>query len=346
VRGLERAQVRGPVAVSSGLRRPRGQVWPVPAPVAQRPVQRATGAPTGSEGVAAVVVAAGGVPAAVVVGPSLESSSMLRESSATRVDDSWACRSWAILSSLALCPAAPLDRVSLSCADWVGFLSSTSVWTLPDAWRSAAATAAAGTEAASRRRNSLKSRLWAATICRASVRDTSMDEASVGRSRTAPALTRLTLFPMKALGLARNMATSIWSSEALAGRLAAAMRPAVSPALTVTLREAPLEAPVVSDFSVAAGWSALAAGAAAARAGGATARAVAAGADGAAAAAGAGGLSAAAVAAFSGAGAGAAVLGGSNSSVYSRTSRPAAQLASSTMSTNGSLTGREPTRLR
>ena len=50
---------------------------------------------------------------------------------------------------------------------------------------------------------------------------------------------RLTLPPMKASGLARSIATSIWSSETLAGLLAAAILPAVSPACTVTCLPSP-----------------------------------------------------------------------------------------------------------
>jgi hypothetical protein len=52
----------------------------------------------------------------------------------------------------------------------------------------------------------------------------------LGISSTAPAFRRLTLPSTKASGLARSSATSIWSSEMLAGLLAPAILPAVSPA--------------------------------------------------------------------------------------------------------------------
>ena len=60
--------------------------------------------------------------------------------------------------------------------------------------------------------------------------------SSVGMSMTAPALMRLMLSPMKAFGLERNMATSIWSSDTLAGLMLAAIFPAVSPRVTTTVR--------------------------------------------------------------------------------------------------------------
>ena len=73
-------------------------------------------------------------------------------------------------------------------------------------------------------------------VWRASVGLTAAAAAPLGRSSTEPARMRLTLPSMKALGLACSMATSTWSSETLAGRLAMAMRPAVSPRCTVTWR--------------------------------------------------------------------------------------------------------------
>ena len=183
----------------------------------------------GAEGVAAPGVAVAGAPF------NLASSSTLRASSATRVAASFAWRSCAILSSaVPTAGAAPLDRVSLSCAGAAGFCSCTSACTWPAASRLPVSTAVAGTRPARRRRNSSKSRLWAAMICRASPEETLAAADSCGRSITAPALMRFTLSPMKALGLARSMATSIWSSDTLAGRLASAMRPAVSPARTRT----------------------------------------------------------------------------------------------------------------
>ena len=59
--------------------------------------------------------------------------------------------------------------------------------------------------------------------------------SALGMLTTAPALMRLMLPLMNALGLLRSMATSIWSSEMPVMAWAAAMRPAVSPVRTVTL---------------------------------------------------------------------------------------------------------------
>ena len=53
-------------------------------------------------------------------------------------------------------------------------------------------------------------------------------------SSTAPDLSRFMLPPMKASGLLFSKATSIWSSEMLAGLFCAAILPAVSPGLTAT----------------------------------------------------------------------------------------------------------------
>ena len=53
----------------------------------------------------------------------------------------------------------------------------------------------------------------------------------------APAFIRL-MFPlMKACGLFRSIATSIWSKDAPDGLYALAIRPAVSPFFTVMLRD-------------------------------------------------------------------------------------------------------------
>jgi len=122
----------------------------------------------------------------------------------------------------------------LSGAAVEGLRSSTWAWTLPDASRLADATGAAGAALASWRRNWLKSRDWAATIWRASRGEVACAVASSGTVSTAPERMRFTLPLMKALGLERSMATSIWSSETPAGRWAAAMRPAVSPVLMRT----------------------------------------------------------------------------------------------------------------
>ncbi len=162
----------------------------------------AAGAPTGAD-------------AALI----LFSSSMFLDSSAMRADASLACLSLASWSSAAFWPVmAPLDRVSLSGAAVAGFLSSTRACTVPLAERSAAATSAVGAAAASLRRKALKSRLCAARTWRASPTGVANAVASSGICSTAPALTRLTLPWMKASGLARISATSIWSSDTLAGR--------------------------------------------------------------------------------------------------------------------------------
>ena len=168
---------------------------------------------------------------------------MLRESSATRVEASLAWRSLAIFSSLAVCAGvAPLDSVSLSAAGAAGAASFTSVCTRPAAWRSATPTSASGAAPARRLRKSLKSRLCAVIVWRASLALIVPACSAVGRSTTAPALIRLTLPPMNAFGLERSMATSIWSNDTLAGRLAAAMRPAVSPGCTRTCPPPPVPA--------------------------------------------------------------------------------------------------------
>ncbi len=159
-------------------------------------------------------------------------------SSATRVAESLAARSRAIFSSLALAWTLPLDSVSLSGVAALGFFSSTVAWTLPLAWRWAPLSILlAGTPSASLRRNSLKSRLCATTVCLASDAGIAPASAAAGTSSTVPALSRLMLPPEKASGLARSMATSIWSSEIVGGLLAAAIAPAVSPGRTVTCFE-------------------------------------------------------------------------------------------------------------
>ena len=81
----------------------------------------------------------------------------------------------------------------------------------------------------------MKSRLWAATIWRASWAVVAVAWSLLGICTTLPARRRLTLPLTKAFGLARSMATSIWSSETPEGRWALASCPAVSPARTVTL---------------------------------------------------------------------------------------------------------------
>ena len=134
------------------------------------------------------------LPAAADAAPSLFRSVMFLDSSAIRVAASLACLSLASWSSAAFWPfTEPLDSVSLSGAVVAGFLSSTRVCTVPDAERSAAATAVVGAAPASLRRNSLKSLAWAARIWRASGAGVACAATSSGICSTAPALRRLTL---------------------------------------------------------------------------------------------------------------------------------------------------------
>ena len=109
--------------------------------------------------------AAADAPVAADAALILFSSEILRDSSAMRAAFSLDCLSCASFSSAPLgLLMAPLDRVSLSGAACAGRLSSTWVCTLPLALRLCVATSAEGADAASLRRKSLKSRLWAATI--------------------------------------------------------------------------------------------------------------------------------------------------------------------------------------
>lgn len=214
----------------------------------------ALAAPTGSA-IAGLAALAPPVTGALAV-PRRFRSAMFLFSSATREAASLAARSRAILSSTAgaLPCTAPLDRVSLSGVAAPGFFSSTLAWTLPDAWRSEVGVRDVGTPSASLRRNSLKSRLWATTVWRASSADTAVASSPVGTSSTEPALSLFTLPPMNASGLARSMATSIWSSEMFAGLFADAIRPAVSPACTVTCLLVP--APDGRGVAACRGWAA------------------------------------------------------------------------------------------
>ncbi len=196
------------------------------------------GTPGTSALIAAGVLAAGavaGAAPAAEAAPTLFRSLMFLDSSAMRALASLACLSFANWSSAAFWPLRePFERVSLSGAVVAGLRSSTWACTLPLAERSAEATVALGAASANLRRKVLKSRLWAARIWRASVLDTDLAVASSGICSTEPARTRFTLPWMNASGLARIMATSIWSRDTSAGRWAFAMRPAVSPGLTVT----------------------------------------------------------------------------------------------------------------
>ncbi len=158
-------------------------------------------------------------PAAADAAPSLFRSVMFLDNSAIRVAASPACLSLATFSSAAFCPCSdPFESVSLSGAAVAAFRSSTRVCTVPVAERWAAATSVEGAAPASLRRNSLKSRAWAARIWRASGAGVAWAAAWSGICSTAPALRRFTLPWMNASGLARIMATSIWSRETSAGR--------------------------------------------------------------------------------------------------------------------------------
>ena len=195
-------------------------------------------------------------------------------SSATRVEASFAARSRATFSSLALAWTLPLDSVSLSGVAATGFFSSTEACSRPLACRWAASIRLAGTPSASLRRNSLKSRLCATTVWLASAAEIALAWSAPGISRTAPALSRLTLPPPNASGLARSIATSIWSSETVVGLFAPAIALAVSPARTVTC----FELAEAADLGVAVDGAEGVFGAAAGRGAGAV-RATAAGGD-------------------------------------------------------------------
>ena len=206
-----------------------------------------TGAATGTvmlgaavlPALASAAVPAAALPAGAEAALSLFSSSMFLANSCARAAASLACLRWASCSSVDFLPcSAPLDRVSLSGVALPVRLSSVRVCTVPVAERSAAACCVTGAAPASLRRNSLKSRLCSAMIWRASVLDVVCASSVLGSCKTAPALMRWTLPWMKASGLPRIMATSIWSSETPPKRWVLARRPAVSPGLTVTLSAA------------------------------------------------------------------------------------------------------------
>ena len=164
-------------------------------------------------------------------------SAMFLDNSAMRLAAALASLSLAIFSSLAeagLPRTWPLERVSLSGAAPAGVRSSTLACTLPPAWRSAPSICVAGALPASFRRKALKSLLWARMVWLASLAEIALAACAPGISSRAPDLTRLTLPPMKASGLLRSSATSIWSSDTPAGLFCAAILPAVSPLFTVS----------------------------------------------------------------------------------------------------------------
>ena len=191
------------------------------------------GAGVVTAGAATAVSAAFGcaAPEATVVdaAPMLPRSLIFFANSALRLAASWASFSCAILSSAALACNAPLESVSLSGALTAAFLSSTLVWMLPTALRSAAATGTLGALAANLPRKSLKSRLCAITVCDASAAPMAVACSWLGMLSTAPARRRFRLPLVNASAFARNSATSIWSSDTCAGLTAAAILLAVSP---------------------------------------------------------------------------------------------------------------------
>ena len=220
------ASVAGAEAASAGMATSEGVLAAAAAPDAAASGAAGAVGVAGMAGVCTVTPAAGALaepagaalPVAAEAAPSLFRSLMFLESSAIRLAASSACLSLATCSSAAFCPfMEPLDSVSLSGAAVAGFLSSTRVCTAPEAERCAAATSVAGAAPASLRRNSLKSRAWATRIWRACGAGVASAAAWSGICKTAPAFRRLTLPCTKASGLARIMATSIWSSETPAG---------------------------------------------------------------------------------------------------------------------------------
>ena len=164
---------------------------------------------------------------------------MFLANSWARAEASLPCLRCANISSLVFLPCmAPLDKVSLSGTRAVALLSSVRVCTLPLALRCAPACSASGAAPARRRRKALKSRLCTAINWRAWPAGVAKASSWLGICKTEPAFRRLTLPCTKALGLARDMATSIWSSDTPCWRRALAMRPAVSPGVTRTVSSA------------------------------------------------------------------------------------------------------------
>ena len=216
------------------------------AVAAAAPTAAATGAGTtaglsiGNPGVLAADAAGAAAAAAgaadVAGAPAiLFKSPMFFDNSATRVVASLACLSLAILSSVAVLPCkAPLDNVSLSGVTAAPARSSTLACTLPPVWRLALSTCVIDAPSASFCRKSLKSFACATMILEASGPVSAPASPADGRFSTAPALKRLMLSPTNASGLLTSNATSIWSSEILAGLFCVAILLAVSPAFTVT----------------------------------------------------------------------------------------------------------------
>ncbi len=195
-------------------------------------------AATGAAGAGAAGAATGAGAGVAAAALAAFRSAMFLASSAARSLASLSARSLAILASSALLVTDPLERVSLSGLVLAGFLSSTLACTVPLALRSAAATGATGVLLAMLRRRALKSLLWATNTLVASAAESALACSAEGTSSTAPLRSRFTSSLTNAAGLARSMATSIWSRETSADLVRWAILLAVSPSLTVTLSPA------------------------------------------------------------------------------------------------------------
>ena len=173
--------------------------------------------------------------------------------------------------------------------------------------------------------------------------------SAVGTASTAPDFRRFMLLLMKACGLVRNNATSIWSSETpVAVSSSRCARANLRDERGTRRRRSRPTAHSGCSASCGGLGARDSAGAAAGEGAAATRRSARGAATGGGDIGAAGGASAtagaverAAAAGTAGLGAGArAIVGGSNSSVYSRTRRPVAQEISRMTSTNGSCTPR------
>lgn len=215
-----------------------------------------------------------------------------------------------------------------------------------------AAGAPAGAAATSRGADSAAT--WALTSSRAAAGAIAVIFDSSGIASVAPRRMRLMLPPMKACGFSRWIAIIIWSTVMVGrGRLAWAISHSVSPDWTVTRSGRDGSAGAGAGGCAGAGRAAAAgagcaatgagrgAGTAGVGAGAAAAGAGATGCAGAGAGSGAAGAVVAAGRATGGVGAttAGATRGGSSRMLYSRSSRPFAQLTSISTLTSGSRTG-------
>ena len=157
-----------------------------------------------------------------------------------------------------------------------------------------------------------------------------------GTLSTEPAFRRFMFSPAKACGLARNSDTSIWSSETPGRWMRPAMRDRESPGRT-RMSSPPAAAAGAAVAGAATRGAGSVTGRAARGEGAGTGVAAAGGAGKAASTLGAGEITGAAAGGAAGV---ARAVGGSNSIVYSRTSRPLDQVASTITSTKGSSTAR------